>query len=227
MNKALFWDFDGTLVYPDSRWPKMVHKSITDRGYAADFDEVRTFLRAGYTWHTPEVSYTDKTGDGWWEMLDSHLSGLFTPLGMTAGETAEACSYLKAQALSPETYELYDDALPTLRRCLELGWKNYVISNNFPELEAVMRGMGIAEFFSGYTVSAMIGYEKPRPEIFLYALSGAGFPDKCWMIGDNPNADILGGRAAGMRTILVHRDVPSEADFACASLAEIPALLEK
>ena len=45
------------------------------------------------------------------------------------------------------------------------------------------------------------------------------------MIGDNPAADIDGGRTAGMRTILVHKDVPCRADRVCKTLAQIPEVL--
>lgn len=47
------------------------------------------------------------------------------------------------------------------------------------------------------------------------------------MIGDNPKADIKGGQAAGLKTILVHWECPNEADGVCASLSEIPAMLQK
>ena len=46
------------------------------------------------------------------------------------------------------------------------------------------------------------------------------------MIGDNPIADIQGGRDAGMGTILVHAAVDSEADWICEKLIDIPALLQ-
>ncbi|MCL2352422.1 MAG: HAD hydrolase-like protein [Firmicutes bacterium] len=54
------------------------------------------------------------------------------------------------------------------------------------------------------------------------------------MIGDNPAADIAGGKTAGLRTVLVRHESaegafknpdPCGADFVCRNLAEIPALL--
>ena len=53
----------------------------------------------------------------------------------------------------------------------------------------------------------------------------ANFPDNCYTIGDNPVADIQGGKSAGMKTILVHNDVESAADYSCENLAGIPIIL--
>ena len=91
----------------------------------------------------------------------------------------------------------------------------------------VIKNLGLAEYFIDYIVSANIGYEKPRNEIFQYALKIADYPNNCFMIGDNPIADIQGGKSAGMKTILTHNDCESDADHKCKSLSEIPILLEK
>ena len=45
------------------------------------------------------------------------------------------------------------------------------------------------------------------------------------MIGDNPRADVRGGKAVGMKTILVHCNADSEADHSFESLSEIPRIL--
>lgn len=45
------------------------------------------------------------------------------------------------------------------------------------------------------------------------------------MIGDNPIADIIGGKSAGMKSIFVHKDCYSDADYTCKNLSDIPELL--
>lgn len=51
--------------------------------------------------------------------------------------------------------------------------------------------------------SARTGYEKPNPKMFAAALALAGTPERVWMVGDNPTADIAGAQAAGIPSILV------------------------
>ena len=87
--------------------------------------------------------------------------------------------------------------------------------------------LGLSPYLNGMTVSALVGKEKPHPELFHIARESAGFPQTAVMIGDNPNADIKGGQAAGMKTILVHREGPSEADGVCTSLSQIPDMLQR
>lgn len=87
--------------------------------------------------------------------------------------------------------------------------------------------LGLSPYLDGMTVSALVGREKPHPELFSIARQESGSPEIAVMIGDNPKADVEGGKAAGMKTILVHRDLPSQADAACSSLSEIPAVLQE
>ncbi|MCL2518081.1 MAG: HAD-IA family hydrolase [Oscillospiraceae bacterium] len=205
MNKALFWDFDGTLVYNASPiWRYSIYTVLTNLDYEIDIEELRTHMRKGYSWSIPEIPYTGQTGEVWWDKLFEHLL-LFCDIHMISKEHAKkAFTYLKEQVKDSNNYKLYEDAVPTLRECLEMGYKNYILSNNFPDLPLVIKDLGIADYFTDYIVSANVGYEKPRIEIFQYALKLAGYPNECYMIGDNPTADIEGGKTAGMKTILVH-----------------------
>ncbi|TMR98815.1 HAD-IA family hydrolase [Nonomuraea basaltis] len=51
--------------------------------------------------------------------------------------------------------------------------------------------------------SSLAGWEKPRRRIFEAALEQAGWPERVWMIGDNPVADIAGAQASEIPGILV------------------------
>lgn len=45
------------------------------------------------------------------------------------------------------------------------------------------------------------------------------------MVGDNPNADILGGKQAGLKTVFVHNQNPSQADYTFNTLEQILQIL--
>ena len=47
------------------------------------------------------------------------------------------------------------------------------------------------------------------------------------MIGDSEAADIAGGKAAGIKTIHVHRNEDSQADYCFDTLQEIVELLKR
>jgi len=230
LKKALFWDFDGTLVHNSGgQWAGSLHTALTKLGYDIDIENVRQhFSRSakGFSWHTPEIAYADKVGQHWWEKLFRHLDVFYKDSKIPQEDVDRANANFKSHILDAGSYTTYEDAAEVLRKCLDMGYKNYIVSNNYPELPLVVEGLGLAQYVDATIVSANIGYEKPRIEIFQYALEAAGFPDIRYMIGDNPIADIQGGKAAGMTTILVHSDIDSDADYTCKNLSEIPLLLK-
>ena len=227
MEKVLFWDFDGTLVFPDSKWSTALYVALHNLSYNVSFDDIRHHLHTGYTWHTPEIDYVESTGQKWWDKLFHHFSSLYKEHEISEIESTRINRRFKEQILDSSNYTLYEDAIFVLQSCLDLGCQNYILSNNFPELPFVIEGLGLSKFFAGYVVSGNLGYEKPRKEIFQYALRISGFPDDCFMIGDNPVADMQGGRTVGMKTILVHKECVFDADYTCNDLIEIPSILSK
>ena len=62
LEKVLFWDFDGTLVYPDAKWSSALYAALDNLKYEVTIDEIKQHLHYGYTWHTPEISYTQDIG---------------------------------------------------------------------------------------------------------------------------------------------------------------------
>ncbi len=230
MKKALFWDFDGTLVHSPSLWSASVLRAIrTLRPESGiELEDIRARMHEAYPWDMPHIDYSELTGQKWWGHMFRRFSAVYTALGIDEKAAEEASRLVRIYILDPEQYLLYDDTVETLAACLRKGYENYVLSNNYPELPDIIRQLGIARYFAGYIVSGSYGYDKPRPELFEVALRAAGYPDICYMIGDNPSADIAGGRAAGMRTILVHRHMErrAEADYAFEDLADIPGILE-
>ena len=79
----------------------------------------------------------------------------------------------------------------------------YILSNGFQELQDhKMRTTGIRHYFKELILSDHIGINKPRPELFEYALrkTGATVEDSI-MIGDMFETDIVGARNVGLKQI--------------------------
>lgn len=224
MSKTLFWDFDGTLAM-SGKWSEALFTALLQLGYTIPFDDVRQHLSFGFTWHNPEICYTHQVGQKWWTNLFDHFDLLYEKYNILVVDRIKVNAILKSQIVDRRNYTLYDDTELTLRRCTEMGCRNFILSNNYPELPEVIKALGLSQFFVDYIVSANVGYEKPRVEIFNYALDVADSPDCCFMIGDNIIADIQGGNSAGMKTILVHKQKNHNANYCCDNLSEIPFLL--
>jgi HAD superfamily hydrolase (TIGR01549 family) len=229
MNKALFWDFDGTLVMSRRLWTGSVHKALlsTIKDSTLTVDDVKPYLQTGCPWHSPEKDYTHLTSpSAWWDSMNDYFTGIYRALGLGESLAAAAARKVKDILLNVENFTLFDDATAVLQASVHAGYQNYILSNNFPELPEIVKKLGLSPYFSGFIVSAAVGYEKPRREIFEAALALAGHPDVCYMIGDNPIADICGAKSAGMAAILVHRDAEDcPADFRCSNLIDILPVL--
>jgi FMN phosphatase YigB (HAD superfamily) len=88
---------------------------------------------------------------------------------------------------------------------------------------------GLAGFFDFYSLSCEIGWIKPSPRHFRHALDQAGCePGEILHVGDHPERDVIGGKAAGFRTCLRHTENihSAEAIARCRPDAEIIRLRE-
>ena len=219
--KAIFWDFDGTLVHRNDESFCALREALQLNGYMIEDSEIRAALHIAHPWNHWETSYEDQTGEKWWDRLFSKLSDFYEQHSVSEAEKVN--SAYKKRILSFTCYTVYDDAAVVLEYCKKLGYHNYIISNNYPELPQAVEKLGLAQYFSGYMISADIGFEKPHSEIFRQAIAMADNPDICYMVGDNPVADIRGAKEVGMRTILVHpaRGPSQDADHNCECLMEI------
>ncbi len=82
------------------------------------------------------------------------------------------------------------------------------------------RLLGLAEHIDAIFTSVDAGHLKPHPAVFEMAMRWAGSPpDRCVVIGNKEENDILPALALGMRTILVHPDDPAPASSRASAVA--------
>ena len=94
-------------------------------------------------------------------------------------------------------------------------------------LRRVLESHGLLGHFTAISYSDEIGVRKPDVEIFQATLARAGVrPAEAVHIGDNPDADVVGARAVGMRAAHYtagFRAPATGADLVVADLAALPA----
>jgi HAD superfamily hydrolase (TIGR01509 family) len=100
----------------------------------------------------------------------------------------------------------WDQLLPSTRAVLERIRQKYriaVISNADGKIENVLSRCGIADCFESITDSGIVGFEKPRAEIFEAALRTMNVrADQSLYVGDVYSVDYIGATNAGMHAIL-------------------------
>ena len=99
-------------------------------------------------------------------------------------------------------YRLSPAVRAALHDARRAGWKIAVVTNGRERVQlAKLDACQIYPVLDGVCVSEEIGAAKPDLRIFAAAANRARCPlQGGWMIGDNAEADVGGGRAAGLRT---------------------------
>lgn len=212
---VIFWDFDGTLVHSNPLWSNSVYIALkmVDINTTVEFSDIRKCMQSGFTWHMPNKDFSKLTGDKWWEFMNTKFYNDYNRLGVKSDIAEKAVKQIRNIIKSKENYQLYPDTITTLKSVIEKGHKNVILSNNYPDLSDVVKALDLDKYFEKIIISANVGYDKPRAEIFEFAKSLYPNHNDFIMIGDNPNADILGGKNANIKTILVHNGKSSNADY--------------
>ena len=100
---------------------------------------------------------------------------------------------------------LYDDVLPALSR---LG-RHFRLAS-FSNGNADLRRIGLAQYFELSLTAGDTGVAKPDARAFAAVLARLGSrAEEVVYIGDDPQADVVGARDAGLRTVWVNRGVMS------------------
>jgi 2-haloalkanoic acid dehalogenase type II len=193
MVRAVFLDALGTLVELEPPW-----ESLRARVPAEVGDErLEQALRAEMAY------YRDHAHEG---RDEASLADL-----------RERCAAIVSERLGVEVtvdelvgairFDAYPDAVPALRELREQGRRLVVVSNWDYALPRVLERCGIDGLLDGTVTSAQTGSRKPDPAIFRAALELSGCaPDEALHVGDTPEEDVDGARAAGIRALLIDRD---------------------
>jgi putative hydrolase of the HAD superfamily len=127
------------------------------------------------------------------------------------------------------SFNPYPESEDVLRRLRALGLKLYVVSNWDILLAEVLEDLGWMRYFDGIVASAVLGIEKPDPQIFEEALRVSGVRrDRVVHVGNDPLSDIRGAAEAGIDTVFVDRrrnaQAP-EATFVVPDLKRLPEIV--
>lgn len=136
---------------------------------------------------------------------------------------------VRSAMLASLEFRPYPDAAPALAAVRELGARAVVASNWDCSLPRVLEEAGLLDRLDGVVSSAAVGAEKPDRRLFDAAqAAGRGAPERAVVVGDSPENDVAGARAAGIEPVLLRRsadapEVPGVTSI--RSLRELPAVI--
>ncbi len=233
---AIFWDFHGTLTHRDNQWIDAANLLVNEF-YKEDNITEEIIDKYLHGKCLPWWTYPDrdtrhlKENDGWWKSCEIEFVKMFMQCGLSKEKAEHLAPLIRKYVTNINNHRVFEDAKITLKTLKERGYKNYLLSNNFPELSSMMKDLNLSEYFEDMIVSAQIGYAKPRKEIFDYAKSLAKNAKRIIMVGDNPKDDMLGAKSQGFETIYMNTRKKDEyinenMDHTVNSLIEILEILK-
>ncbi|MFI6619526.1 HAD family hydrolase [Streptomyces sp. NPDC050528] len=203
---VVLWDFDGTLAFRGDRWRGCLVEALDEvaPGHGLVAADMAPGLRDGFPWHRPESGHPElSTPDAWWGALQPLFVKAYVGAGVEAKLADLAASRVRARYTDVSRWTVFPGSVAALEELAAAGWQHVIVSNHVPELDGLLRDLGLDRYFAAVVNSSLVGWEKPHRRIFEVALDRAGRPERVWMVGDNPVADVAGARALGIPAILV------------------------
>ncbi|MFC1947775.1 HAD family hydrolase [Chloroflexota bacterium] len=227
--QVILWDFEGTLVDRPGRWRSAIMEvlDVNEPGHQVEMEQIRPYLWDGFPWHRPNEPHTHLTNSQeWWSQVGRIFTHAYQGVGFSLNRARELASLVQKAFTNPERFVLYEDTIPALLLLKEKGWNHVILSNHVPELSSIVDGVGLSPYIDHCITSGSTGYEKPNPRAFQYALKLVGHPERVWMVGDNPIADIQGAESMGIPAILVRNQQKDDVRRYAKDLLEAASIIE-
>jgi putative hydrolase of the HAD superfamily len=204
--RAVFLDIGDTVMRPNPSWEHVYAMAFEEFGIDVAIEDLYDALRKAYR-------------HGGWGLDAGFEPSEETSFRRTVEIDAAAIGELGLDPMPDAFYRrlgelfmvtshwhIFPDAYPALTALQERGLIVGAVSNwvwNLPEL---LHALDLVRHFDFIAASARIGFEKPHPRIFEWALERAGVPaDTVIHVGDHIGADVEGARAVGIAGVLIDR----------------------
>jgi HAD superfamily hydrolase (TIGR01662 family) len=230
--QVILFDLGSTLIYSKDPWPPIYERA--DRALLNVLQQagVQLELKAFYDEFDSLLdSYYAGLGESLVEKTTlSLLSELLEQNGFTDIHKPTLRAALDAMySITQQNWYLESDAVPTLKKLQEQGYRLGIISNTSDDknVRQLVDRWGLRPYFETIITSAGCGFRKPHKRIFQLALDYFRIPpEQAAMVGDKPEADILGANRLGMYSIWITRRAtpPEEGDLVIQPQAVVTAL---
>lgn len=202
--KVVLFDIGWTLVFPDPTRRKILFGILRDRGYqiSKNCEEIaHQAAQVFYDLHRWQHQ-TPKSLRAFWAQ---YYRVLFANLDIPIDDNG-LIETLEDDVKSKIRYHLYPDALSTLMELRRRGFVLAAVSNWSTDLLYLYKEWELHLYLDALTVSDVVGFHKPQPQIFDIALRNLGLSSReVIYVGDDYKADVLGARAADITPVLIDR----------------------
>jgi REG-2-like HAD superfamily hydrolase len=204
--RAVFLDIGDTVMRPNPSWEHIYAIAFEEHGVDVDLERLHGALRAAYH-------------HGGWGFEGGFEPSEETSFRRTVEIDQRAIAELGVGKM-PESFfrrlselfmlvsnwHVFPDVMPALDALRDRGLKLGAVSNWVWQLPELMHSLELVSQFDFIAASARVGFEKPHPRIFGYALEQAGVkPGEAIHVGDHLDADVAGAQNVGIAPVLIDR----------------------
>ena len=223
--RAVFLDIGDTVMRPAPSWEDIYSVAFAEFGVDIDLEALRGALRAAY-------HHGGWGMDGGFEPSEETSFRRTVEIDQRAiGELGiapmpEAFFRRLSQLFMVSTnWHVFPEAHATLDGLRERGLVVGAVSNWVWSLPELLHSLELVSHFDFIAASARVGFEKPHPEIFRYALQRAhASPGEVIHVGDHVDADVEGAISVGIGAVLIDRRARHRPEDVPASVPIITAL---
>lgn len=219
--RAVFFDAGNTLTYLDAAW---IARRLRDDGW--DMDEQAVVYGQNVAAYEASRMALLKKYPTDADRLIPYFSRILELAGIPGGFSRECAEMLlEEHKVNFLWRHIPEFILPTLKELRDRGYILGVVSNSDGRLRPVLDSGGLTQCFEFIIDSAVVGVEKPNPEIFNLATEAAETSArKCVYVGDIYAVDIEGARRAGITGVLLD-PLSLHGEYDCVRIAKLPQLL--
>jgi REG-2-like HAD superfamily hydrolase len=204
--RAVFLDIGDTVMRPNPSWEHIYAIAFQEHGVEVDLQRLHDALRAAYHhggWGF-EGGFEPSEETSFRRTVEIDQAAI-AELGL--GTMPESFfRRLSELFMLVSNWHVFPDAMPALDALRERGLKVGAVSNWVWQLPELMHSLELVSQFDFIAASARVGFEKPHPRIFRYALEQAGVkPGEAIHVGDHVDADVAGAQNVGIGAVLIDR----------------------
>ncbi len=204
--RAVFVDIGDTVMRPDPSWEDIYAVAFREFGVEVSVPDLQVVLRKAYH-------------HGGWGLSDgfdpSPEASFRRTVEIDAGAIAELgigpmpeSFYRRLNEMfgTPDNWHVFADSRPALDALRARGLVVGALSNWVWHLPDLLDALDLGDRFDFVAASARVGFEKPNPGIFQFALERAGVtPPEALHVGDHLDADVQGAQNLGIGAAFIDR----------------------
>lgn len=190
--RAVVWDFGGVLITPITRlldeiaaWHQIAMVDMLDVLMGPRESSTRD-----HPWHRAERG----------EIPTDALQAEVAPFAAAAGLTLRGDEY---ERLLCGDFEVHHDVVGRIVALRAEGYRTALLTNSFKEFRELLEAKIDFGAFDVVVDSSEVGWRKPEPEIYALTTELVGVPADQILYLDDFEANLVGARTAGWRTIHV------------------------